>query len=386
MTRPWIGFVAGASGLLVLMLSVRHFHSSDAGTPAVTHAQDDITSVFEKQESARSGWIARPGTGSGQNAGSTTGSHAVGAHGFSTSDDTEDANDGGGGGPTVIGGSGGANGGGANVRSAQYAGAGSVQANGAIPAMPVPFEGAKPLGPGAVGGTGPGASGNPAVAGSANDPTKDTPGENGLVLSLLNSSTTPDKGDTTPLVEQGVSCQSGGCNFSTDSQFALPDAGNLSGEQGSLSFCLQPDWNGSDPGDASLVQLRTPNLWENRMQIFKNGRYMRLILTPNTGLETGGSTDIMNWQSGQQHPIAATWGPDPTTGQNMVSFYVDGQMVSQQPYDGQFDVPSQTPLYIGSDMPQGGPGAGGTLSNFQGYNQPLNPQTIAGLASGCAPQ
>lgn len=385
MTRPWIGFVAGASGLLVLTIGVRHFHSSDAGTPAVTHAQNDITSVFDKQDSARSGWIARPGTGSGQNAGGTAGSRAIGSHGFSASGADEDANDIGGG-PTVIGGGRGGNSSGTDVRSAHYADAGSAQASAAIPALPVPLDGAKPLGPGAMGGTGSGTSGNPAAAG-ANDPTKDTPGENGLVLSLpFNASTTADKGDTAPLVEQGVSCESGGCKFSTDSQFAIPDAGNLNGEQGSVSFCLQPDWNGSDPGDASLVQLRTPNLWENRMQIFKNGIYMRLLLTPNTGLEAGGSSNITNWQAGQQHPIAATWGPDPNTGQNMVSFYVDGQLVSSQPYDGQFDVPSDTPLYIGSDLPQGGPGAGGTLSNFQGYNQPLNPQTIAGLASGCTSQ
>jgi hypothetical protein len=385
MTKP-LAAIIGVCGVFVVTLWVRHSDSS-APEPAKL-ARNQGALLVDKDATERGGWIARPEGGGSQKPGSATGVHAAGVPGSMSTGDASGVADGSGGSSgsaAAIAAGRSAKGGVAAAGSPQYASSGSVQVNAAVPAMPAPFEGAKALGAG--GKEVPGSTSQVAVAGGGKDAGKDVADENGLVLSLpLNQSngTVADKGDTSPLLDQGITCQGDGCKFSTDSQFALPDAGNLKGDEGTVSFCLQPDWNGGDVGDASLVQLRNPNMWENRMQIFKNGRYMRLIFTPNTGLETGGSMAIDSWQPGQKHAVAAVWGQDPTSGQQTVAFYVDGQLAQPpQPYDGQLDIAPGTPLYIGSDLPAGGPSAGGTLSSFQGYNHPLAADAIAGLASGC---
>jgi hypothetical protein len=85
-----------------------------------------------------------------------------------------------------------------------------------------------------------------------------------------------------------------GARFSADAELAIPDAGNINPEKGAISFWLQPDWNGTGPGNASLVQLREQHTWENRMQIFKNGDGLRFIFTPNTGIESDVTDNISN--------------------------------------------------------------------------------------------
>jgi hypothetical protein len=213
-----------------------------------------------------------------------------------------------------------------------------------------------------------------AVPPAAQKPQQDTADDNGLVLSLpLENSTTPDKGGVDPVVQEGIAFDSQGTKFSADSQFVIPNAGNINPQAGTISFWIQPDWQGSDQTDASLVQLREQNTFENRMQITKNGEFLRFIFADNTGMESGAGYQINNWQPGDQHLVTATWGDALTT------LYVDGQKVGQQPYSGQLEVKPGTPLYIGSDYPGQQPGAQATLSQFQVYNRPLTGDEVANL-------
>jgi len=217
---------------------------------------------------------------------------------------------------------------------------------------------------------------------NSTDTTQDDP--NAPVLSLpFDKTTQPDKGEG-PLVDQNVSCgeDGEGCLFNADSQFAIPDAGNLSGEAGSISFCLQPQWGGTDPSNASLVTLHS-NTWENRFSVFKNGSDLRFLLWPNSGIETGVGARIDNWQPGTWHPVTATYGPDPNTGVNMVSLYVDGTLIGQSPYDSSVNLP-QSPLYIGSDSPAGSPAALSALKDFQVYNRVLGAGEAVDFAAGCS--
>jgi len=227
--------------------------------------------------------------------------------------------------------------------------------------------------------------------GTANEPgaKKDAaadlqnPDDQGPVLSLPfeNYSTQPEKGDLPPVVQEGVTFESDdAAKFSTESQFVIPDGGKISGDSGTISFNLQPEWGGDDQTDASLVQLRTPNVWDNRLQIFKNGRFLRFLLTDNTGQETDSSAPVDNWQPGEQHLVTTTWGRD-ESGQGVTTFYIDGKQVAQRNFDGQLEVPQGTPLYIGSDLPGGGTGARGSLSHFQVYNRPLAPEEVANLST-----
>jgi hypothetical protein len=176
-----------------------------------------------------------------------------------------------------------------------------------------------------------------------------------------------------------LACWRSALVFDTGSCSAIPDAANLSGEAGSISFCLQPQWAGDAPINAGLVDLQTPNVWDNHLKIFKMGQFFRFAIWPNSGIESGVAANIDSWQPGQWHAVTVTFGPDSTTGVNMVSMYIDGAMVGQQTYDGQLDVPQQ-PLYIGSDTPGGESGA---LKSFQTCNRVLGPDEAASFAASC---
>ncbi len=162
-----------------------------------------------------------------------------------------------------------------------------------------------------------------------------------------------------------------GLDLSSDSVLAFPNAGNANGDAGSISFDIDPQWTGSDQTDNSLVQVRTPNGWDNRMQLVKNGRYLRFILTDNTGRESDISVPIDQWAPGQPHTVTSTWGEGKTT------LYIDGQQVGQNTYKGSFLIPPNTPMYVGSDLPGGSyAGADATIQNFKVYGRALAPGEV----------
>lgn len=201
------------------------------------------------------------------------------------------------------------------------------------------------------------------------------------MLSLpFDKTTQPERGDTA-VFEQGVTFDSGqGAVFSTDSQFVVPNGGNLNGDGGAISMWVQPGWAGADDSNASLAQLRNQNQWEDRLQIFKNGIYMRFVMSDSSGQESNIGTNISDWAPGDWHNVVASWGQN-ENGQLMQSFYVDGKMIGQVPVQGQFNVRPGTPLYIGSDLPQGMPGTNGAISQFKAYGGPVTPDQAANLAS-----
>jgi hypothetical protein len=254
-----------------------------------------------------------------------------------------------------------------------------------VPVADVPFEGARPI-TGAIGGAGragQGASHDTVqeVTDKPADGSKPAPDDGGPVLSLpFDKTTEPDRGDPA-VVEHGVTFDSGeGAIFSTDSQFVVPNGGNLKGDGGSISMWVQPGWAGGDDSNASLAGLRNLNQWEDRLQIFKNGVYMRFLMADSAGQESNIGQNISDWQPGDWHQIVATWGQN-ENGQLVQSFFIDGKMVGQAPVQGQFNVRPGTPLYVGSDLPQGVPGTNGAISQFQAYNRALAPDEVANLAS-----
>jgi len=363
MTRPWVAIVVGLCGLFTLVVAVNHF--SDNGTDS-GEAPMRMASLAGKPAPEQGGWSGRPVPGGSRGKFETSGgsSSALGSTGgTSRGGNTYDA----GRGSALTAGSGSRRSGGVLGRSGSSApsfGGNSIRL--AAPDEPaVRFEGG---GNRMIGG-----SGSQTVSqGNQRGPTgngdtsheKDAP-----VLSLsFDGSLDPEKGEA-PVVAEGVTFDSGaGATFATDSQYVIPDAGSLVGDAGTISFQIQPDWAGSDAVDASLVQLRDPNQWQNRIQITKNGQYLRFLFTDNTGVESGAGVAIANWQPGDNHQITATWGDQ------VASLYVDGRLVGQGNFDGQFQPQPTTPLHIGSDFPGGQPGAQATMSNFQLYNNVHPPQ------------
>ena len=395
MERSWVYVVVGGAALFVVVLGIKHFSGSDAEEPLASHPQ--VAALPERARSQGGGWIARPGDpdepgaststlssspgrGAAAGAAGVRGSEGAGTgvsaerHGASVFVDH-------GRGASV--GSGGS--GGTSFRAPTSGGSGgdAIRAGSAIPAVDVPFEGARPI-TGPVGGRmaqGPSHETVQQATDKPVDGSKPVPDDGGPVLSLpFDKTTQPDRGETA-VFEQGVTFDSGdGAVFSTDSQFVVPNGGNLKGDAGSLSMWVQPEWAGGDETNASLAQLRNQNQWEDRLQIFKNGRYMRFLMSDSTGQESNIGATIDNWNPGDWHHLAATWGQN-DAGQFTQSFYVDGQLIGQVPVQGQFNVHSGTPLYIGSDLPQGIPGANGAISQVQAYGRPLGANEIANLAA-----
>lgn len=152
-----------------------------------------------------------------------------------------------------------------------------------------------------------------------------------------------------------------GLTFTEGSQLAFPDGGNLNGEAGTISFEIEPNWNGGDETNNSLVTLRSEHGWSNRIELVKNGRYLRFILSDATGREADISVPIDAWSPGEAHDVEATWGAQKT------ALFIDGVQVGENTYE-KFDRPD-APLYIGSDY-RGSTytGLNGTVRNFKATN------------------
>jgi hypothetical protein len=385
MNRPWM-IVAGACGLMVSVLVTKHFRSADSTSAAAPKALEALTSTPR----AHGGWLASEDEGAAGTGGGVTGRSRQ----FP------------GKGQAVAGGPGGERGSSVD-RAAHDAGAGMAAGQGwggsgagvsldYSESSPIHTETNVPAQTGSVAAAGQPSgdphgqasalgTGNEEVVRKTDNPADAASGDpNAPILSLPLDKTTDSATGDQATINENVACTGSteGCTFDTDSRFAIPDAAGLTGEAGTISFCLQPQWGGDPTTNASLLNLETPHIWENHLKIFKNGSFFRFSIWPNSGIESGVATRIDNWQAGQWHPVTVTFGPDPATGANMASMYIDGALVGQQSYDGQLEVPQQ-PLYIGSDMPDGEPAASGTLRDFQAYNRVVAPDEAAGFAANC---
>jgi len=378
MEKAWVYAVVGGCALLVAVLAARQFSGSVPEEKMPPHV--DVAALSERGRGESGGWIARTDDDKPVPGGGAARDKASGSR-FEHSAAGGSERDRGRGATSIYDASGRARGGTSVITSAPPSSAresDAIQARPSVQPAEVPFEGARSLsGRGAPSGRGrEGSEQRQAVAEPGTEAASSEPDPDGLVLSLpFDNSTQPDKGDPN-VVEQGVQIQPGeGANFALDSQFVVPNGGNISGEAGTVSFWVQPGWVGGEANDASLVQLRNQNVWENRLQIFKNGRYLRFLLTDSAGIESNIGATIDAWQPGDWHHVTATWGD------GMQSFYVDGKLIGQVSLQGQLDVRPGTPLYVGSDVPEGIPAANGTLSQFKVYNRPLGPDEVGQLAT-----
>jgi hypothetical protein len=377
--------VAGACGVMASVLVTKHFRSVDSTSTAAPKTLEALASTPRAQHG---GWLASEdqgaaGTGGGATArsqrlpgkGQAAAGGPSGERGSSADWASRDA--------------------GAGMAAGQGWGGGSGASAGYSESDPIHAETNAPLESGGIGRAGQPlrdaqgqtstlGTGTEEVAKKTDNPAGAAPADpNAPVLSLPFNKTTDSATGDQAIINENVTCGGSGegCVFDTNSRFAIPDAGNLSGDAGSISFCLQPQWAGNDLSNADLVDLHG-NTWENRFKVFKNDNGLRFLFWPSSGIETGVAARIDNWAAGTWHPVTATYGPNPDTGVNMVSLYVDGGLIGQAPYDSELNLP-QAPLYIGEDVPSGSPAARSSLMNFQVYNRVLNPDEAVNFADGC---
>jgi hypothetical protein len=160
------------------------------------------------------------------------------------------------------------------------------------------------------------------------------------------------------------------------------DAQNFVGrDTGAVSFFLQPQWQANDPTNATLVQLGNSDTNPSGFAITKDGQSLHFIFADNSGATPlDASVSIDGWKPGEQHLVTASWGQSQDGGHSVASFYVDGQLVGQQQYNGQFQIGQGVPLNIGSGYGNPAQVVPGVLNNFKVYNQAPPPWQLGQAA------
>ncbi len=224
---------------------------------------------------------------------------------------------------------------------------------------------------------------NQSPAGSVPGPKADTDDAHAPAISFgFNKTTAPDQaqaaGDNSPIIEHDVTVTEAGAHFGADARFAVPNPENFTGQSGSVVFWILPEWIGEADTNAGFAQWKT-GTFENRIEIFKNGQYLRFLFCDNTGHESGGSTGISGWKVGDWHHVAAQWGDGVTT------LFIDGLPLPSSEYNGELQVPNGTPWLFGSDVPNGAGSARSIMRDVQVYPRVLGPDEILNIVSRTRP-
>src|SRR5262245_24151014 len=156
-----------------------------------------------------------------------------------------------------------------------------------------------------------------------------------------------DQGGESHNVEEGE--DGDGIRITDGSAVEFPN--NVNPEAATFSFNIEPEWNGGDQTDNALLQLRGPNEWSNRLELVKNGEFLRFILTDSTGREADISVRINDWEAGQRHDVQASYGQDSNGNCCKTSLFIDGRLAGSNTYQGPFQPPPGINLQVGGDYP-----------------------------------
>jgi concanavalin A-like lectin/glucanase superfamily protein len=165
----------------------------------------------------------------------------------------------------------------------------------------------------------------------------------------------------------------------------LPDTGNPDGDRGTITFAVRPEWDGNDAEYDNVLDIRTPNVWENRLGVVKDGEYLRLTVWPDSGVDRSVAMRIDSWMAGQQHRIAVVWAPDDSANGDapvpgVASLYVDGVLVSSSAYDSPLELRPGTRVGVGPGGPEPEAGRNALVSNLRIFGRPLSSQEVAATA------
>ncbi len=168
--------------------------------------------------------------------------------------------------------------------------------------------------------------------------------------------------------------------FDTAAQTEVKDVGNISGDTGSISLWVRPQWDTGSQDDADLLALG-----DNKLHLFKNVNFLRFEFASQNELDAGTGVNIADWTQGDWHQVAMSWGEPAANGQRMAMLFVDGKVAGQLAYNGALDLTSGMPLYIGSNYAGQRPVAPGVLSTVQVSAQGASPADIAARFQAAQP-
>lgn len=179
----------------------------------------------------------------------------------------------------------------------------------------------------------------------------------GFVLQI--GSDVADQQALSPLIAENVTIgDDGAIAIGPDGVLAFANDGRFTGTAGEVSFDIEPAWDGDSEEDNALFQVRTPNVWENRIEIVRGAGTLRFIVTDAGGAERDVVHSIADWRAGEPHRIEAFWGG----GRAVLT--VDGVQVGEVEYPGEIRIPPETPIFVGSDPVGHYRGADAVLRDF----------------------
>ncbi len=159
-------------------------------------------------------------------------------------------------------------------------------------------------------------------------------------------------------------------SFADGERFAFSKTAYGRGQTGSVTFQIEPQWNGNEDSVRLLVQIHEPGDWRSRLLVFKDHPFLRYLFTAG-GVEHDVGIPIDRWTAGSRHTVTATW-DDKTS-----VLYVDGQRVGERPYPGELEITPHTLLYMGLDNPSDPQHAAkAKIENLKIYGRALGPGEV----------
>jgi hypothetical protein len=167
--------------------------------------------------------------------------------------------------------------------------------------------------------------------------------------------------------DQNVQESNNGDGISIGADGVMQFPNNVSPSAATISFTFTPNWSGADSTDNALLEMRGEHDWSNRIELVKNGDFLRFIVTPSGGQESDISVRITDWQAGQPHDIQASYGDSGTV------LSIDGVQRGQNTLTSPLTFNDGTPLFVGSDhVGSNYKSANGTFQNFNIANNGKN--------------
>jgi hypothetical protein len=179
---------------------------------------------------------------------------------------------------------------------------------------------------------------------------------------------------STPSEQENVEFDDGlGAYFPPNAVLGYPGRGGLQVEAGTVMFWVQPvDWDGATNIAYSFFLLRDTSSLRHQFAILTDQRSLRFQIVNADGIEFDVLAPIDDWQRGEWHHVAATWGD------SLMDLWVDGALVGEQAIDGIPAVPPNSPAYWGSS--RGTAGAGAILANGRIFDSVLSVADIGAEA------
>ncbi len=164
----------------------------------------------------------------------------------------------------------------------------------------------------------------------------------------------------TPMTAENVTFlrDDGGVEVGVDARLEFFAIGNINPGQGTVSFVIEPDWDGSDETSHSFFVVGERNVWNNRMWLVKQGEHLRLMLFDDVGAERGLGGRIGDWVAGERHQVQAAWSSD------RLALYIDGELVDERPNGGKIVLNGNSRIEVGSRYTDKHGGAAGRLFEF----------------------